>query len=87
MTETQEQKDIIKNRIQYLRDAIAYSRYEHKIMTIGEGILCNYEIACWCRVLDGDGKRPKYRVTEAIEAKVAQINEQIKTRRWKRPLI
>ncbi|MDB0601106.1 hypothetical protein PL373_08095 [Tenacibaculum maritimum] len=79
------EKQEILNRISKLRDAIAYSRHEQKIMSLEEGILCNYEIACWFRVLDGEVRKPKYVVTDTIESKVTQINEQIEVEAWKRP--
>ncbi|MFL0104942.1 hypothetical protein [Tenacibaculum maritimum] len=78
------EKQEIRNRISKLRDAIAYSRHEQKIMSLGEGILCNYEIACWFRVLDGEVRDPKYTIPRSIENKVTQINKQIQVEVWQR---
>ncbi len=80
-------KTQILNRINQLRDAIAYSRNELKIMNIGEGIYCNCEIAAWFRVLDEENLEPHYTISEATNEKVKQITEIINTTGWKRPKI
>lgn len=83
MTEKQQ----ILNRIELLRNAIGYSRDQQKIMSIGEGIMCNQEIAGWYRVLDGEGSTPRYTVTVIIESKVKEIAKIIKQTGWEKPQI
>ncbi|WP_299682996.1 hypothetical protein [uncultured Tenacibaculum sp.] len=77
----------IENRIKELRNAIAYSRNEQKIMTIGEGICCNLEIASWFRVMDGQSSQPKYTVSEIVNDKVLDINDCIIEENWIKPEI
>lgn len=77
----------IKRRIKELRNAIAYSRNEEKIMSIGEGICCNLEIASWFRVLDGENNEPKYVISDIVNEKVALINRCILRESWERPEI
>ncbi len=77
----------IENRIKELRNAIAYSRNEQKIMTVGEGICCNQEVAAWFRVLDGQHTEPKYTITNRVNDKVTDINECVHKENWERPEI
>lgn len=75
----------IINRIEYLRTAIAYSRYTEKHMTVGQGIMCNQEIAGWFAVLDDRLKHPEYVIPIAIEDKVELINNLVITQDWQNP--
>lgn len=83
MTEKQE----ILDRMEQLRNAIGYSRDQQKIMSIGEGIMCNQEVAGWYRVLDSETSKPKYTVTTIIENKVREIEKIIEQTGWKKPII
>lgn len=77
----------IKQRINQLRLAIAYSRDQQKIMSIGEGIMCHQEIAAWFRVLDGEVEQPKYTITKVMETKVTEIQNIISQTGWEKPQI
>ncbi|TCI93667.1 hypothetical protein [Tenacibaculum sp. M341] len=77
----------IETRLSELRNAIAYSRNEGKIMSIGEGICCNQEIAAWLRVLEDEHMEPKYVVSESINEKITTINNCIDKENWVRPEI
>ncbi len=78
-------REQIKPRIDTLRSAIAYSRYMQKHMSVGEGIMCQQEIAGWFAVLDNRQQQPHYTITQTIEDKVALINKIIITERWQNP--
>lgn len=81
-----ERNEIIRKRIAALRDAIAYSRCEHRIMSLGEGILCNQEVAAWYSVLSELEERPSYVVSDEIQEKVKEINVIIEKNKWQRPV-
>ena len=76
----------ITNRITELRNAIAYSRCENRMMNVGEGILCNQEIAAWYGVLSDLEEEPTYTVSEELCEKVKEINRIIKNSGWERPM-
>lgn len=80
-------KSEIENRLKDLRNAISYSRNEGKIMTIGEGICCNQEIAAWFRVIEEEHTEPKYIVNDMINQKVLEINNCIEKENWEKPEI
>lgn len=83
----------ILQRIDYLRIAIAYSRNESRIMSVGQGICCNQEIASWFKVLHRieleviTQGQAKYVIPAHIEEKVIQINDIVDQINWERPLI
>jgi hypothetical protein len=77
----------IIDRIQQLRNAIAYSRSEKKIMSIEQGIMCNQEIASWFGVLDFRTKYPRYTIPPHIDDKVQQIAIKIIDTNWIKPQI
>ena len=84
-------KTEILNRIEYLRNAIAYSRCEGSTMTIGQGICCNQEIASWFKVLARidlevtTTGQAKYVIPEHLENKVDRINRLIDQFNWIKP--
>jgi len=75
------------DRMEYLRNAIAYSRHTESMMTIGEGIMCNQEVAALFSVCDGVDSEPRYIVTDEIENKVVEINKVIRIKLWQKPVI
>lgn len=77
----------ITQRIDYLRTAIAYSRYECRIMSVSQGICCNQEIAAWYKVLDGASETPSYTIPQHLDKKVALIHKKIKDTYWEKPRI
>lgn len=87
------QKGSITDRIQYLRDAIAYSRYEGKGMSISQGICCNQEIAAWFKILhdlefnESSITEPKYIIPNHLENRVTLIHVNIKQEDWHKPQI
>ena len=85
-TEYQTLQQDILNRIDELRDAIAYSRDQMCGMKIGQGVACNQEIAQWFRVMEGQTK-PNYTIPKHLEARVQNILKEIKEKQWKRPKI
>lgn len=81
-----EDLELIKARIENLRNAIAFSRCENRVMNVGEGILCNQEIAAWYSVLGQITEQPRYVVSDEIHQKVKKINTMIEKKNWKRPI-
>lgn len=76
----------IDSRVVELRNAIAFSRCENRMMSVGEGILCHQEIAAWYEVLGEITEEPKYRVSEEIHQKVKKVNAIIEKTGWERPM-
>ena len=75
----------ISIRINKLRTAIAYSRWKGKHMSVGEGIMCQQEIASWFAVLAERTTVPRYTVAESIDIKVKEINERATLENWINP--
>ena len=76
----------IYNRIEYLRLAIAYSRWHgEKIMNIEQGIVCNQEVANWFGVICGRLEHPEFTIPDHLEFKVTRIHKMIQIENWTKP--
>ncbi|CAL2108213.1 conserved hypothetical protein [Tenacibaculum sp. 190524A02b] len=86
-------KETILKRIEYLRNAIAYSRNELKYMSIEQGICCNQEIAALFKIMhnlelnESSIKEPTYIIPEHLEQRVEIINYEIEQTNWQKPKI
>lgn len=78
LKELEQITDPFNTRITNLRNAIAYSRAETKIMSYAQGIMCHQEIAAIFKVQDGITEVQQYRVSPALDRKISEINELIK---------
>lgn len=76
----------IRERIGYLREAIAYSRNFNKGMSLLQGTCCHKEIASLFQLMNEPNMDfPSYSIPEHLEEKVRQIHEKITITHWKNP--
>lgn len=79
------ERKIIK-RIEDLRKAIAYARDTQRLLSTGQRICCQQEIAQWYRVLDGQSYA-KYIIPDHLEDLVQECLTQIEKHQWTPPEI
>ena len=78
----------IINRIFYLREAIAYSRCKNAILSLGQGIVLNQEVAYWLSLMNEESETlRRFVIPNDLENKAALIHEKIEQSQWKKPIV
>ena len=80
----------VHERIDKIRDALAWSLHYNEVLSVGERMLMNQERAMWLRELEWKGMnpdhliRPGYRVPKKIEEKIRFVTGEIQRTGWNR---
>jgi|TARA_R110000823_G_scaffold309594_1_gene433932 hypothetical protein len=83
-------REQIWNRIEVLRDCIAWSIQNNRLLTDSQRICLNQERAAWLRVLEDDAlnpghvREPRYKVPVILESKIQQITTLAQSSQWDR---
>lgn len=79
-----------QDRIEKLRDCLAWSLQNNRLLTDSQRICLNQERAAWHVALNedelnpGEIRVPSYKVPPALESRIQQISSLIRTSKWNR---